>query len=92
MGSGLVIDPIETSLDRESRQHPVLGAISITCRHIDSSSLVVQRIRRVFALFIPALCHSQLHSRPLVHHRDRQSVELLLAPLQHITRCSLSDW
>lgn len=81
MGPGLVIDPIETSLDRESRQHPVLGAIPIARRYIDSSSLVVQGLGRVAAVFIPALCHSQLHSRPLVHHRDRQCVELLLAPL-----------
>lgn len=68
VGSGLVIDPIETSLDRESRQHPVLGAIPIARCYIDSSSLVVQGIDRMFALFIPAFCHSQLYPRPLIHH------------------------
>lgn len=38
---GLVVNPVEASLNRESRQHPVLGAIAIARRHINGSSLVV---------------------------------------------------
>lgn len=80
---GLVVDPVETSLDREPRQHSVLGAVAVARCHVDGTSLVVQRVRRVLALLVPALGHPQLHPRPLVHHRDRQGVELLLASLQH---------
>lgn len=79
--SGLVVDPVETSFNREPRQHSVLCAITIARCHIDGSSLVMQRIRRVFAIFVPAFSHPQLYPWPLVHHRDRQGIELLLASL-----------
>lgn len=81
--SGLVVDPVEASLDGQSREHSVLGTIAIARRHVHRSALVVQRVRRVFALLVPALGNPELHPRPLIHHGDRQSVEFLFAPLKN---------
>lgn len=79
----LVVDPIETSFDGEPCQHSVFRAIPIARRHVDGTSLVMQRIRRVFSFLVPALRHPQLHPWPLIHYRDSEGVQLLLAPLQH---------
>jgi len=78
---GLIVDPVETCLNSESRQHPVLGAIAIARRHVDGTSLVVQGICRMHAFLVPTFDNSQFHSGPLVHHRDRQSVKFLFASL-----------
>jgi len=48
---GFVVNPVEASLNRESRQHPVLGTITIARRHIDGPSLVVQGRESVACMF-----------------------------------------
>lgn len=81
VGSTLVIDPVEARLDGEPGQHAVLAAVSVTGGDVHSAAFVVQRVAGVVTLLVPALRHAQQRARPLVHHGDRQRVQLLLAPL-----------
>ena len=81
MRAGLVVDPIEAGLDGEAGEHAVFGPIAVGGGDVDAASLVVERVGRVQALLVPALGDAQLDARPLVHDRDGQRVELLLAAL-----------
>ena len=82
MSAGLVVDPVESGLDGEPREHPVLGAVPVGRGEVHAAALVVQRVGGVEPLLVPALRDAQLDARPLVHHRNGERVELLLAPLR----------
>lgn len=81
VGATLVVDPVEARLDGEPGQHAVFAAVPVTGGDVDGAALVVQRVSCVVALLVPALRDAQQRARPLVHHGDRQRVQLLLAPL-----------
>lgn len=82
MRSTFIVDPVEAGFHSKSGQHAVLGAVPIAGGDIHGPTLVVQGVCGVVTLLVPALGHPQSHPGPLVHHRDRQRVQLLLAPLK----------
>lgn len=81
MRSTFIVHPIKSSLDGQSREHSILCSIAIRCRNVYRPTLVVQRIDWMKIILIPALRHSQLHTRPLIHHRDCEDVQFLFQPL-----------
>lgn len=81
MRARLVVHPIEAGLDGETGEHAVFGSVAVGRGDVDAAALVVQRVGRVQALLVPALGDAQLDARPLVHDRDGQRVQLLLAAL-----------
>lgn len=85
VGAALVEDPVEAGLDGEAGQHAVLAAVAVAGRQVHGPALVVQRVVHVRVLLVPALDHPQPHPRPLVHHADRQRVQLLFATLEPTT-------
>lgn len=80
--SALVVDPVKSCLDGQPGQHAVLAAIPVAGGDVHRTSFVVQGVRGMVTFLVPALRHPQPYSWPLVHHRDRQSVQLLFATLQ----------
>lgn len=58
----------------------------VGCGDVNCTALVVQRVLRMMAVLIPAFSNSQLHTRPHVHHRNGQRVQLILTALQQDTR------
>lgn len=81
VGLGLVVDPVEAGLNCQSSQHGVLVAVAVRGRDVDRPSLIVERLLRMVAVLVPALCDPEAHPRPQVHHRDGQRVQLVLAAL-----------
>lgn len=78
----LIVHPIESRLNRQSRQHAIFATIAIGRRDVDRSTFVVQRMLTVGNLLVPALGDAQLNAGPFVHHRNGEHVELFFAALQ----------
>ena len=81
VGSRLIVDPVEAGLHGQRGKQAVLGPVSVAGGEINSPALVMEAVARMVRLLVPSLCHPNLHPWPLVHHRDGQRVELLLAAL-----------
>ena len=81
MGPGLVVHPVEASLNSQRSQKAVLAPVPVACRQVDRPPLVVEAVPSVVGLLVPSLGHANTNAWPLVHHRDGQSVKLLLAAL-----------
>lgn len=78
---GFIVDPVEASFHSQASQHAIFASVPVRCGDVHCSALIVQRLFGMMAILIPALSHTQLHSRPLVHHRDGQGIQLVFAPL-----------
>lgn len=82
VGLGLIIHPVEAGLHCQPRQQSVLIAVAVRRGDVHGAAFVVQRLLRMVPVFVPALGHPQLHAGPLVHHRDGQGVQAVLAALR----------
>ena len=78
----LIVDPVEAGLHGEAGQQTVLGPVAVRGGKVHRAALVVEAVAGVVVLLVPGLRHTEPHTRPLVHHGDGQSIELLLAALQ----------
>lgn len=79
---GLIVDPVEACFHSQLGQETVLFRSSIRRCYIHSPAFIVQRARRMVAIFIPGLCHTQAYPWPLVHHCNSQPVQALLTSLR----------
>lgn len=82
VGLGLVIHPVEAGLHCQTCQQSILIAVAVRRGDVHCAALIVQGLLRVVTVFVPALGHPQLHAGPLVHHRDGQGVQAVLATLR----------
>lgn len=82
VGFGFIIDPVESGLHRQPGQGAVLALVSVRRGDVHGPALVVQRLLEVVAVLVPTLGDPQLHPRPLIHHGDRQRVQLVFASLR----------
>ena len=81
MGSRLIVDPVEAGFHGHGGKEAVLGSVPVAGRQVDGPALVVEAVACMVRLLVPRLSHPNPHPWPLVHHRDGQCVELLLAAL-----------
>ena len=81
MGSRFIVDPVEAGFHGHGGKEAVLRSVSIAGCDIDCPPLVVEAVPCMVRLLVPCLSHTNTHPGPLVHHRDGQCVELLLAAL-----------
>lgn len=81
----LVVDPVEAGLDGQAGQHAVLAAVPVRGGDVHGAALIVQGLLGVVAVLVPAFCYPQLHPGPLIHHRDSQGVQLVLAALASLS-------
>lgn len=90
MVPSLIVDPIESSFNSKLGQHTVFGTIAVRCRNVNGTSFIMKIITgQVHVSIIPAFNHPQSHARPLIHHRYRQIVQFLFAPLEIKTKNKL---
>ena len=85
----LVVHPVESRVHGEPGEHAVLLLVAVGRGEVDGAALVVEAAVGVLEVLVPGLDDAQVHARPLVHHRDRQRVHLLLAPLRKSNQTGL---
>ena len=78
----LVVDPVEARVHCEPGEHAVLLLVAVGRGEVYGAALVMEAAVGVLEVLVPRLDDAQVHARPLVHHRDRQRVHLLLATLR----------
>lgn len=72
-----VVDPIESGLDRQTREHANLLLIAVASCNVHSAALIVQTLARVAVVLVPAFDDAQFYIRPLVHHAYGQRGQFL---------------
>lgn len=83
IGSGLVVDPVESRFHRQSCQHPQPRFLSIRSGNVYGTTFIVEFTLTRKSILVPGFRDPQLNPGPLVHHRYSQRVEFLFATLQN---------
>lgn len=55
---GLIVDPVKASLHSQLGEETILLCFSVIGGYVHSPAFIVQRARRMVAVFIPGLCHA----------------------------------